>query len=705
MKNKTLAFIALNFIAINIAVSQDTKDTINLSPVEIKESVMKKVPYISCDISKLQLQAAPTRDIGDYLRSIPNVSGIRKGGASIDPVVRGLKFSQLNIILNNGIKIENGCPNRMDPVSSHVEAEDIEKIEVIKGPYSLRYGQCFGGVINLVTEKPQPYDTFQIHANALYGFETNRNGQKQHVSVYGGNRKVFFLFSGGYRDYGNYKSGKIDGKDTTFNSSFTKYNYNAKLGFAVKQNQNIIFSYNGIHGKDVLYPALPMDEKSDDTRIVAVDYNAKNISKTIKALDIKIYRSDVNHIMDNSQRPGYSTKQMIAEVNAVNTGGRAEITLLQKKHSIIAGLDYENIYKDGTRTMTMQMMGTTSVKKANLWNEAIIRNTGLFAEYNTDFSNYELNAVVRGDYNTATSGDTFKLEKNETGYFNDVNSKFVNLSASVGITKKINDRLSLSLAIGRGVRSPNMLERYIKLLAAGYDDFDYLGNPKLKPEKNNEADITLKYSKERVGNIYINGFYSYVQDYISAVRLSPSVIMAQTSTAPGVKQFVNTDYVTLTGFELGYTSSDKYKMGGSIVAAYTYGAIPEDAKYIMNGGQVTGETTVSNDALSEIPPFETTISINCKFLKGALIPKITLRAVADQRHVSLAFYEPYTPGFYLLNFSAKYKVNKFAEIMAGVDNIFDRVYYEHLNRKMFGAKSGKLYEPGRVFFINLLVKI
>ncbi len=689
---------------LSFAYSQITKDTIKLTPVVILDNSVIKKSYLKSAILKVQIQNEEIRDVGDFLRILPNVSGVRKGGVSVDPVVRGFKFSQLNVVLDNGIKIENGCPNRMDPVSSHVEAEDIEKIEVIKGPFVLKYGPSFGGLINLITEEPHPYDKFEIHANALYGFETNWNGQKEHISINGGNKKIYFLASGNYKNYGNYKSGNLEGHDMTFSSSFKKNNFTGKLGFSIKPNQNIILSYTGINGKDVLYPALTMDEKSDDTRIVSADYKARDLSNFVKALDIKVYQSNVDHVMDNSKRPGYSTKQMIAEVNAVNTGGRAEITMQQTKHKILAGFDFENINKDGDRTMTMQMMGTTSTKKSNLWDNALIQNAGLFAEYNTFFSSFEFNAGIRGDFNKATSGDTLKIIKNDVNYFNAVNSQYMNLSASIGITKKINEYFNVSLALGRASRSPNMLERYIKLMAVGYDNFDYLGNPQLKPETNNEADLTLKFSQDNTGSIYLNGFYSYVQNYITAERLSPSVVMPQTQGVLGVKQFVNTDYVTFKGCEFGYTSPDNFSLGGSMVAAYTYAVIPEDTKYVLNGTQVTGETIVTNDALSEIPPFEATICVYYKFMKGNLIPKISFRAVAEQRHTSVAFYEAHTPGFGILNLSLKYKVNKNAEINTGINNVFDRAYYEHLNRKIIGT-TGKLYEPGRVFFINLFVNI
>ncbi|HNW98862.1 MAG TPA: TonB-dependent receptor [Bacteroidales bacterium] len=684
--------------------SQDIKDTVKLKSIEIKDSLIKKYSYIASDISKTQIQNSNTHDIGEFLRTVPNVSGLRKGGIAVDPVIRGFRYSELNVVLDNGIKIENGCPNRMDPVSSHVEADDIEKIEIIKGPYTLRYGSSLGGVLNFVTIKPQKYDEFEIHANAMYGFETNWNGQKEHISVFGGYKKIYFLFSGGYKNYGNYESGNLDDLDTTYNSSFEKYNYMGKVGFILTPNQNILFSYSNIRSNDVLYPALPMDEVSDNTQIGSIDYSLKNIGNIIKTFDIKIYRSDVNHIMDNSKRSNYSTKQMIAEVDAINTGGRAELNLQLNKHKIIAGLDFEDIAKDGERIMTMQMMGTSSTKKTNLWNDALIQNSGLYAEYTTSFSSYEINASIRCDYNKATSKDTLKLVKDAIEYFDDVSSQSLNLSANAGITKKINDHLSISLALCRGVRTPNMLERYIKLLAVGYDNYDYLGNPRLKPEINYEADLTLKYSKENLGAVYLNGFYSYVTDYISSVRIPPSIITSQTQGVLGVKQFANTDHVTFEGFELGYTSPEQFRLNTSIVAAYTYGVIPEDIKYITSGTQVIGETTVINDALPEIPPFETTLGISYKFVKRNITPKISIRIVADQRHTSVALYESYTPGFALLNFSVKCKINKFADINAGINNIFDRAYYEHLNRKIVGS-TGKLYEPGRVFFINLYVNI
>lgn len=704
MKKKIILSITCLLLATAVIKAQYLSDTIILGGVVITDSAIKRTPFVSNQVSKEIMQAVSTRDVGDYLRSIPNVAGIRKGGGAIDPVVRGFKFSQLNVVMDGGMKIENGCPNRMDPVSAHVEVEELSQITVVKGPYLLNYGPALGGVINLQTENPHPYAKFEFHGNAMFGYETNWDGAKEHFSINGGNSKIYFLASGGYRKYGDYKSGGSGSEQITYQTSFRKYNYGAKVGYAISQKQNILISYNEAHGRDVMFPALTMDEKSDDTRMVSMDYSAKDLPKVIKALDVKVYRTHVDHLMDNSKRETWQDKQMVADVNAINTGGKAIMGMKIKNQNLSGGLDFENIYKDGIRTMSMLMMGTTSTKRFNLWNKAVIQNAGVFAGYNSVFKSFMIDAAMRVDFNNADSEDTLVLIKNGVEYFNKTASQFVNLSANLGLTRQITEKLSLSLAAARGTRSPNMLERYIKLLSIGYDNYDYLGNPQLKPETNNELDLTLRYSDVKLGSMYVNGFYSYVKDYISAVMLPSSVIMPATLGAPGVKQFVNVDNATFTGFELGYTSPEAYKLGINIIAALTYGRIPEVTKYIITAGQVTGDTLIKNDALPEIPPFETTLNIYYRLLKGNLVPKLSYRMVAAQHHVSKAFYEPETPGFSILNFSVAYRVSKNIDINAGVNNIFDVSYYEHLNRKIIGSTE-KLYEPGRVFFVNLNLSI
>jgi iron complex outermembrane receptor protein len=677
------------------------KNIQNISGVEITDQAFQWEPYQKQVVEQTTIESLPARDPGEFLRREPNVAGIRKGGGNIDPVVRGFKFSQLNVQTNTGQKIEGGCPNRMDPAVSHIDVNDISRIEIIKGPYALRYGPNFGAVLNLVTEKARPYEKFELHAKALVGFESNWNGSKQHVSINGGNRTVYFALAGNHMEYGNYTAGNGE----TIPSSFTKYNYSAELGIAPAEKHKLLFSYDNSNGRDINFPALAMDERADSTQLMAANYHYLNQGGLLRTVDAKVYYSDVNHEMDNKWRPFSDTVVAVSTINAKNTGGRADFGLGNGSYRLHVGADYEDIYKDGQRVKTLIMQPNLPVKTEPLWSNAKIQNLGIFAEYKRQQSR-KLEWVLSGrlDMNKATSDPMeFKNMMGNDVYYNDTtDSDYTNFSISAGMTYKFAKQFSLDFALGRGVRSPDMTERFIILLPVGYDDYDYLGNPQLKPENNQQADLTLNYTNEKLGRISINGFYSWITDYITGIKLPPSQVMPQTKGVLGVKQFENIDNAYLYGFEFSWVSPSVKPYGGSLIASYTAGRNPEAIKYIVEDGQVVGSEIVENDPLPEIPPLEANLRAHWYFFDNDLKPEIHLRLVAAQNRISEAYDEKITPGFFTAGINLSYKFNQYLTMAGGVSNIFDVAYYEHLNRRIIGTDA-PLYEPGRIFYLNVIV--
>jgi len=641
----------------------------------------------------------PIRDLGDFLRTEPNVSGIRKGGIAIDPVVRGFRYNQVSIILNGGIKIEGGCPNRMDPVASHVENEDLAQVEIVRGPYILKYGPVMGALVNMNPIQPKPSSQPYIHGKFRYGFETNWNGQREHLEISGGNNAIFFRLSGGFKGYGSYTAGNGE----LFNTSFRKSYFNGAAGFVFLKNHQVLFSYSYNQGNDVRFPALPMDERLGQTQVASFQYQGNNLGKSLKSVQVQGYFSPVHHVMDNFDRPSSATMKAETTVDAWDAGGKVVGEWQAGGASLLTGLDYEYIFKDGDKWMSMRMvMGGdtfTSVKYFNVFDHAVWANTGLFGEYKRSFRSIDFTAAIRIDFNQANSSDTFRLIKNGTSYFSDLYSSYLNLSANTGIKKRLAEGLYLTAAVGMGTRSPSILERFIKLMPVQYDSYDYLGNPQLKPEQNYQADLTIDYAIGKIGSFTVNGFFSAVHNYILGVILPPSVIKPSTQGAPGVKQFSNADLVYLTGFEFSYQSPEEKPWGVSVSAAATYGTNPEAVKYIVSGGQVTGEETLHNDPLPEIPPLEGSIQFLYKFLKSKLIPRLAIRMVSAQNRVSEAYMEKTTPGFITGAISLQYQPCNYFTLTAGVENVMNTPYYEHLNRRIVGSRED-FYEPGRVFYIN-----
>lgn len=691
------AFVALQVTSIGQPVAVfDT--TIVLKEFEISDMTGKKVLQPASRMDQEMISRAPARDIGDFLRSQPNISGIKKGGTGIDPVVRGFKFSQLNVQLNEGQKIEAACPNRMDPPTAHVDVDDIKSIEIFKGPYALRFGPNFGGVVHLHTWTETRPEHFKVNVTAVTGVESAWTGMKQNLSVYLGSKYFQVKLSGNYKKYGDYN----DGNGNEVASSFERYNYGIMARITPSDKHSITLAEDWATGKNLDFPALPMDERLDQTILQSADYVYKSPDKVLQGIHAKIYYSDVSHQMDNKQRPISDTVVAVSDISALNWGYRAEAGLKLAGGNIHAGTDMENINKDGDRVKTFIQQPTMPVKTEKLWDNALITNYGIFAEFSRTLGKWVPVAALRLDFNHANSNPmTYENIQGVTIYEDDeVESNYTNFSISAGTDWNLPKGLIVNLSAGRGVRSPDMTERFIILLPIGYDNYDYLGNPALKPEINYQADISVTWNTEKAGMVKFGIFYSYVDQYITGRQVPESVVKPQTKGVYGVKQFVNLDHAWLTGFEIEYKSPEEKPWLLEAQAGYTLAVNPEAEHYIIENGEITGSEIIENDPLPEIPPFEGTLRFSWKFYKGKFIPKATVRAVAAQDRISIAYDERTTPGFILAGLSLYYKFNEVLEVSAGVDNLFDVAYYEHLNRNMVGT-SANFYEPGRNIFINL----
>jgi len=683
----------------DIMVLLKKNDIQTLQLVTISENRIERTPYVSNITLSSELESMAISDVGEYLRSLPNVGGIRRGGANIDPVIRGFKFSQLNILINGAQGVEGGCPNRMDPATSRVEAEDLESLEVFKGPYALRYGAALGGTINLITKRPDVSETPEINVRAVRGYESNWNGHKEHISVQGANEHAFFLVSGSRWNYGNYK----DGNGQFYKSAMNKHNYGALIGGSYMQHSFMFSARQSSH--KVLFPALPMDETDDNSLLLFTEYSYMPEGDIFKSLSLKGYQANIHHIMDNKYRPFSDTVATVSDVIALTSGAKAEGVFSLFNGQLISGLEYQNRQKSGQRTKNMIMQPMLPVKVEDLWKDAVINNYGAYLEYTKAVKNFDFILAARYDYNTAYS-DTIMLKNNMGNTILNIEnteSQHHNISFSGGMTYHFNSKNALSLSLGRVSRSPDMLERFIILLPVGFDPYDYLGNPNLEPEVNNQLDLTFR-NNNRWGGIELNAFYAIVENFIYGRLLPETVQKPFTIGVLGVKQFYNADDVHIKGFEAAYKTPEEHKLHFQFSAAYAHAHITTVTKYIRANNQIVDEEVLTNDPLNEIPPFEGNLRISYDFFSKRLTPFAGLRLVAAQNNVSEAMYESKTPAFSLINAGFAYKHHKYLNLYAGVNNILNKAYYEHLNRRIVGSTTN-IFEPGRVFYVNLIFNL
>ena len=173
------------------------------------------------------------------------------------------------------------------------------------------------------------------------------------------------------------------------------------------------------------------------------------------------------------------------------------------------------------------------------------------------------------------------------------------------------------------------------------------------------------------------------------------------------------DYILI---ESGYVKGMRTTTVTRNVDARTWGAEADVGYALAAGWKLSGSlawvrgTNLTDDRpLGQIPPLEARVGVDyqgASWSFGAL-----LRGVAEQDRVAVnqgnivgQDIGP-TPGFAVASLNAGYRFDNGLRLTAGVDNLFDRDYAEHVSRA--GAmvagfeQTTRVNEPGRTLWLNL----
>ncbi len=289
------------------------------------------------------------------LKQIEGVHFTKRGKSSIDLNLRGLSKENINILID-GDKAYGACPNRMDPPASLLTFDNLESIEVIKGPYDVKNQGSMGGAVytktkdiklgleNSIKLQVGSYDEKMASFRTAYGLETFK------IAV-----------TGSYQGYKPYKDGNgnsitkvypdldhplylfpyptsinIDG--TSINLANFNYEYPGVLPFELQtvpssnrykyQKRNIATEKKtaGIKTNiaispqqeleiegyyftttNSLTPYLLMDMVWDEFKKGSIQYSIKNINENVKKLSLKIYGSSTLHDMTDELRCSSTT--------------------------------------------------------------------------------------------------------------------------------------------------------------------------------------------------------------------------------------------------------------------------------------------------------------------------------------------------------------------------------------------------------------
>src|SRR5690606_36384949 len=295
--------------------------------------VLDEVTVIGIAKRKIETEMKMAVSVDEFLASSENISFIKRGAYAWEPLLNNMS-SERSTLTIDGMHIFGACTDKMDPITSYVESNNLSTIDIKSGQEGSLHGATVGGSIDL-KRKNTPFGLEKKFSGAYQtGFEFNN---KQFYNLanasYAGDK---FVADGSisFRKAGNYHDGN---QNEIKHSQYNKFN--TSLGLAYKTSPLSAVRVDAIYdqAKDVGFPALPMDLWLSRAIITSASYKQLFEEGLVRAWDSKFYFNAVEHYMDDTIRignlgrmdmPGWSTTYgLVARVNLKSGDYSSEVQL------------------------------------------------------------------------------------------------------------------------------------------------------------------------------------------------------------------------------------------------------------------------------------------------------------------------------------------------------------------------------------------
>ena len=624
---------------------------------------------------KLPRQPVPASDGADYLKTIPGFSAVRNGGSNGDPVLRGMFGSRLNLLTNDG-GMPGACPGRMDNPLSYVSPETYDSLTVVKGPQTVLWGPgASAGTVRFQRETPRFDEAGMRAQGSLLGGNFGRNDQMLDVTA--GVPQGYARLSANRSQADDYS----DGNGARVPSAWKKWNADMALGWTPDEDTLLEVSA-GIGDGEARYAARNMDGAQFRRDSLGLRFE-KTFHGALRKLAASAYRNAADHVMDNytlrDPNPmGAMPMPMASNVERTTTGGRMAADWEWSGFLLTAGLDAQR-----SEHRSRSAMGRGAYAARPWSQDAQFRNTGVFAEATwTPAAGQRWVAGARVDRAEATDA---RATIGKMGMPNPTFGQTRRETLPGGFVRHERDIAGNGFGWYAGLGHVERMPDYWELFSANKGPMGaanaFAG---VAPEKTTQLDLGAQWRGER-GSAWVSAYAGRIDDYI-LFRYMSGGMMGTTSMVSNVDARIH-------GAEAGgeFRPAPDWTLGGSV--AWAWGSNASDGTALPQMTPLEGRFTASWD--------------NGRWNAGLL-----LRAVAEQRRVALnqgnvtgRDLGP-SAGFATLALNGGYRFNERVRLTAGVDNLFDRAYSEHLNlagSADFGypADPVRIAEPGRNLWLKL----
>ncbi len=469
-------------------------------------------------LTESEIRQSGRANVAQLLREVVGTDVVRQGGPGgvTSIFLRGTNSQHTKVLLD-GIPINDPSNATRGFDFSTLDVENIERIEVLRGPQSVLYGSdAIGGVINIVTKRGE--GPLTLRASGRGGtFGTVR----QTLQVSGGGERLYYSFGGAYSDTaGVSQAAKWLGNSER--DGYSNGTLSGRFGWNVTDQLNV----------DYVFRWADVDAQADDydfvTGLPVDNLLRRNLSRTF------YNRVQVQSLAWNGgveQIVGFSLADYSRDDTAPDPPGVVPAYFDGQTRVV----DYQaNLLLAENNTLTAGAKYLQEEASSEFQSRLAQTNTGVFVMDAFSLSDRWFATVGArwDDWNTAGTANTyrvtnlFRVEETGTAYHG---------------------------SIGTGFRAPSLAENLFQF-----------GNPDLLPERSKGWDVGVEqtfldgrllidvtYFRNDLTNLIVFDFNSFSLENVGQARSTGVECVATWRPRQSTVVRANYTYTDTTNLDLG----------------------------------------------------------------------------------------------------------------------------------------------------------
>ncbi len=618
-------------------------------------------------VRRREIEERMSGNVGEAVEETPGVAlNSPAGGYFTNPNIRGLGGRRV-ILLIDGRRVDT--EKTMGVTGYFVGMNDIERIEIVRGPGSVLYGSdALGGVVNLITIDPLQQGGLTADYRLTVG---SNNSEIGNFTGFGwANERFGVRASAWLREADNYNTG--NGKHV-MNSFYRDRIFSLKLAYRphprhtlrllgdVYLGENIGKAENGADREKYRRVTFPEDRHY----MTMLSYEGVDLADRVT----KLHLSGYFDFTDRHQRMAFYTEDYSRQVTDKHKYGDfmtvgatvfSTFTFWENNDLTFGGDTWHKFLSLKETTQAVLPGIEAPMSEARPLDDTRQFGGGVFLQDEQRFGEkWKLSGGVRWD--GIENEYPEKDEKMQTDFDQAV-------SGNLGLLYQPIRSMSLTLNGGRAFRSPTLKEKFVEVSSC---KGDLCGSPDVRPETSWNIDAGLKgYWKFLTYEFYF--FNVFITDYIT---------LRESDRDNCQYEYTNIGKAWLIGGEsrLTFDFDHIYKNLG--------------IKFWTSASYVRGEDRNSSDPLPQIPPLRAQAGIRFYGGSAPVLKRFYVEALgrynARQDRVApgsaaTSDVEKPTGSYFLADASLGFRFRPFDPGIAvstflKVANIADTSYRDHLS--------------------------